>query len=236
VAGNNDPAKAAVLVAFNGSADLPTGNANRTIEFWAYLPSSAWSADANTMFFYGTNNRVADGFGLDFGSTSNGMGTIDPFTNNFFDNDNQPSGLSATTSQWAHFAMTWDGTTVRAYVNGVLKASKVSTSSTQKTLMTGVTALTIGGYPPAYFNGQIDEFRIWNVARSASEIMSTMSHTLAGTETGLTGYWKFDETSGTSAADSVTSAGHTPHPGMLSASSTANNPTWVVSTAPISCP
>ena len=46
------------------------------------------------MFFYGTNNRVADGFGLDFGSTSNGMGTIDPFTNAFFDNDNQPSGLT----------------------------------------------------------------------------------------------------------------------------------------------
>jgi Concanavalin A-like lectin/glucanases superfamily len=236
VAANNDPAKAAVLVAFNGSADLPTGNANRTIEFWAYVPSSAWVADANTMFFYGTNNRVADGFGLDFGTTSNGMGTIDPFTNNLFDNDNQPSGLSATSSQWAHFAMTWDGTTVRAYVNGVLKASKVSTSSTQKTLMTGVTALTIGGYPPAYFNGEIDEFRIWNVARSASDIVSTMNHTLAGNETGLTGYWKFDETSGTTAADSVTSAGHTPHPGMLSASSTANNPTWVVSTAPLSCP
>ena len=102
--------------------------------------------------------------------------------------------------------------------------------------MTGVTAPTIGGYAPAYFNGQIDEFRIWNVACSASEIAGTMSHTLVGNEAGLTGYWKFDETSGTSAADSVTSTNHTPHPGMLSASSTANNPTWVVSTAPISFP
>ena len=105
----------------------------------------------------------------------------------------------------------------------------------QKTLMTGVTALTIGGYPPVYFNGQIDEFRIWNVARSASEVMA-MSHTLVGNEAGLTGYWKLDETSGASAADSVTSAGHTPHPGMLSASSTASDPAWVVSTAPPSCP
>jgi hypothetical protein len=235
-AANNDPAKAAVLVAFNGSADLPTGNANRTIEFWAYVLTSSWSVDANTMFFYGTNNRKADGFGLDFGSTMNGMGTIDPFTNNLFDNDNQPSGLSAGTNQWAHFAMTWDGTTVRAYVNGVLKASKVSTSSSQTTLMTGLSTLVIGGYPPAYFNGEIDEFRIWNVARSASEIMSTMNHTLVGNEPGLTAYWKFDETSGTTVADSVTSAGHTPHPGMLSADKSSDNPTFVVSTAPIDCP
>ena len=103
-------------------------------------------------------------------------------------------------------------------------------------LTTGATALTIGGYPPNYFNGQIDEFRIWNVARSAAEIMSTMNHTLTGNEAGLTGYWKFDETSGTTAADSVASSGHTAHPGMLSANTASNNPTWVVSTAPLSCP
>jgi hypothetical protein len=236
VAGNDDPAAANVTVQFAGSADLPTGNANRTIEFWAYVMTSSWVADANTMFFYGTNNRVADGFGLDFGSNMGTMGTIDPFTNNFFDNDNQPSGLNATTNQWAHFAMTWDGTTVRAYVNGVLKASKVSTSATQKTLMTGMTALIIGGYPPAYFNGYIDEFRVWNVARSAADITSTMGHTLVGNEAGLTGYWKFDETAGTTAADSVTSGGHTTHRGTLMADTNANLPTWVVSTAPITCP
>jgi hypothetical protein len=63
-----------------------------------------------------------------------------------------------------------------------------------------------------------------------------MNKTLAGNETGLVGYWKFDETTGTNAADSVTSGGHTAHPGTLMANSTGNLPTWVVSTAPISCP
>ena len=106
----------------------------------------------------------------------------------------------------------------------------------QKTLMTGMTALTIGGYPPAFFNGRIDEFRVWNVARSAAEIASTMGHTLVGNEPGLTGYWKFDDATGTTAADSVTSAGHTAHPGTLMANTTANLPTWVASTAPIACP
>jgi len=215
------------------SADLPTGNANRTIEFWARVLSTSWSADANTMFFYGSNNRNNDGYGLDFGATSGGIGTIDPFTNGNSDTmgDNKASGLMANMTQWAHFAMTWDGTNLRAFVNGVEKVSVPIAM-----LHTGMTALTIGGYPPAFFNGEIDEFRIWSVARTASQIASTMSTTLAGDEPNLTGYWKFDETSGTTAADSVTSAGHTAHPGMLMANSTANNPTFVVSTAPINCP
>ena len=235
VGANSDPAKAAVLVNFSGSADLPTGNASRTIEFWAYLPTTAWSADANTMFFYGSNNRNNDGFGLDFGnSTSANIGTIDPFTNGSTDpqGDNKPSGLMANMAQWAHFAMTWDGTTLHAYVNGVEKVSVPIPGM----LHTGMSTLTIGGYPPAYFNGQIDEFRVWNVARSAAEIMSTMNHTLTGNEAGLTGYWKFDETSGAMAADSVSSAGHTAHVGMLSANTASNNPTWVASTAPLTCP
>ena len=232
VAGNNDPAMARVNVP--SSADLPTGNASRTIEFWAYVLSTSWSADTNTTFFYGSNNRNNDGFGLDFGATSGGIGTIDPFTNGSTDSmgDNKSSGLQANTTQWVHFAMTWDGTNLKAFVNGVEKVSVPITTM----LHTGATALTIGGYPPAFFNGQIDEFRIWSVARTASEISSTMGKTLAGNEANLVGYWKFDETSGTNAADSVTAAGHTAHAGTLMANNTGNLPTFVVSTAPISCP
>lgn len=231
VAGNNDPAMARVSVP--ASADLPTGNASRTIEFWAYVLGSSWAADANTMFFYGSNNRNNDGFGLDFGSTSGGIGTIDPFTNGSTDpmGDNKASGLTANSAQWAHFAMTWDGTTLRAFVNGVEKVAVPVAM-----LHTGMTALTIGGYPPAFFNGQIDEFRVWSVARTAAEISSTMSKPLAGDEPNLTGYWKFDEGTGTTVADSVTAAGHTAHPGTLMASSSANNPTFVLSTAPLLCP
>ena len=232
VAGNNDPAMARVNVAAN--ADLPTGNASRTVEFWAYLLSSSWSADTNTTFFYGSNNRNNDGFGLDFGATSGGVGTIDPFTNGSTDpmGDNKSSGLQANTNQWAHFAMTWDGTNLKAFVNGVEKVSVPIPSM----LHTGMTALTIGGYPPAFFNGQIDEFRIWNVARTASEISATMHSSLTGNEAGLVGYWKFDDASGTMATDSVTTTGHTAHPGTLQANSTGNLPTWAVSTAPINCP
>ena len=64
------------------------------------------------------------------------------------------------------------------------------------------------------------------MARSATEITATMSKTLVGNEANLVGYWKFDETSGTTAADSVTSAGHTPHPGMLMATGATSLPVF----------
>jgi len=50
----------------------------------------------------------------------------------------------ANMAQWAHFAMTWDGTNLRAFVNGVEKVAVPIAM-----LRTGMTALTIGGYPPA---------------------------------------------------------------------------------------
>jgi Concanavalin A-like lectin/glucanases superfamily len=237
----SDSAQARVVIDL--MTDLPLANANRTVEFWAFMKTTDWNANTNTLFFYGPNPsaRNADGFGLDFGSNTGTMGSIDPFTNAIFDHDNQPSGVTNTMNQWVHFAMTWDGTTVRAYVNGVLRSTMAAPgSSAQKVLMTGRSPLTIGGYPTesAYFNGYIDEFRVWGVERSVTQIMSTMNHALVGNETGLVGYWKFDEASGTTVADSVTTANHVAHVGTVMANTTANNPTFItpVPLPPITCP
>ena len=47
------------------------------------------------------------------------------------------------------------------------------------------------------FIGQIDEVRIWNIARTENEIRSDMNTQLKGDEQGLVAYWKFDgETEG----------------------------------------
>jgi hypothetical protein len=44
-----------------------------------------------------------------------------------------------------------------------------------------------------FFNGNIDELRIWNVARTQSEIQSNMSTTFTGSEPGLIAYYNFDQ-------------------------------------------
>jgi len=48
------------------------------------------------------------------------------------------------------------------------------------------------GHSP--FAGQINEVRIWNIARTQEEIQTTMHTTLSGKEPGLVGYWRFDGT------------------------------------------
>ena len=55
-----------------------------------------------------------------------------------------------------------------------------------------------------YFEGQIADVRVWDSARSQAEIQADLARTLNGDETGLIGYWRLDETSGTTAADSST--------------------------------
>jgi hypothetical protein len=51
------------------------------------------------------------------------------------------------------------------------------------------------------FKGQLDEVRIWNVARTQADIQADMYREIPGTSPGLVGYWKFDEGSGSTAND-----------------------------------
>jgi hypothetical protein len=243
-----DGAHARVMVDL--MTDLPIGNAVRTIEFWAYVKPTDWAGDQNTMFEYGTQGGTAFGFGLDFGANYVGQGTanpmpnnhatIDPYTNGGFDNDSTNDlGITSATTQWVHFAMVWNGTALLTYVNGALKVTTNATGATTM-LATARTQLTIGCNNPRFacFNGLIDEFRVWNVARSATDIMANYNKKLVGDETGLVGYWRFDEDpTATMAADSVTSGGHTAHPGIPMAVMPTQLPTFVTppTPAPILC-
>jgi len=51
----------------------------------------------------------------------------------------------------------------------------------------------------------------------------------------VTAHWKFDEATGPNVADAVTTAGHTAHNGVVM-SANGMLPTFIASTAPISCP
>jgi hypothetical protein len=57
-----------------------------------------------------------------------------------------------------------------------------------------------------YFSGQIDEVRIWNRTLNSSDILSRYNHHLdPAQETGLVGYWRFNEGSGGTVNDQTTS-------------------------------
>jgi C-terminal processing protease CtpA/Prc len=98
------------------------------------------------------------------------------------------------TGQWYHLAATYDGSAVRLFVNGVaIKEERLSGLMTIDN-----SELLIGRGDPdysagEYFDGALDEVRIWNVVRTQKEISSSMNAPLSGNEAGLVGYWSFDD-------------------------------------------
>src|SRR6185295_7064990 len=86
---------------------------------------------------------------------------------------------------------------VQVYWNGALILSENHTSPL--TPYQAALELPNSGNQP--FNGWIDEFRIWNVARIQKQIQSYMKRNLRGNETGLLGYWDFNEGTGTTVND-----------------------------------
>jgi hypothetical protein len=79
---------------------------------------------------------------------------------------------------WTHIASTYDGTTVRLYVNGV----QVSSLATTGNITTTTDLLRIGGSPALgtqYFAGLIDEVRIYNRALTQAQIQTDMNTPVA---------------------------------------------------------
>ncbi|MBL7847864.1 MAG: VCBS repeat-containing protein [Cyclobacteriaceae bacterium] len=98
-------------------------------------------------------------------------------------------------NQWYHLALTADNVEVKFFVNGEL----IGTLPTGFALNYGPEGLSIGNTSPlnswqGAFNGNVDEVRIWNSVRSQSQLQSSMTAALAGTEPGLVAYYKMDET------------------------------------------
>ncbi|MDD9266046.1 LamG domain-containing protein [Paenibacillus sp. GCM10023248] len=98
-------------------------------------------------------------------------------------------------NRWHHIAATYDGVTIRIYVDGVLEGSGACPGVVQNT-----GNLYIGSWQGGsrWFKGCVDDVRIWNYARSQAQIQDSMRRFLKGTEPGLIAYWRCDQGTGTS--------------------------------------
>lgn len=101
---------------------------------------------------------------------------------------------TVTTGVWYHIAAVYDGSYMKIYVDGVEKASKqisnINFSSSAQNLMIGSWS-----YLGRYVNASIDEVRVWNLARTLTQIQGNMNCELESpvSQTGLVAYYQFNQ-------------------------------------------
>lgn len=186
-------------VALGNSTALGFTSQDFTIEAWIKLDVT----DRGMMIFrrYSWNN---DGYRLNTGTGGN----IQFYT--FQSGANQLSKSSSgvlVAGNWSHVVVVRQGASVRLWVDGVDVTTTFGShigpaySASRQTYIGTSYALEA-------FNGTISEVRIWNYARTESEIKANMYKELTGSESGLAGYWKLNEGSGTIAHDSTANNNH----------------------------
>jgi hypothetical protein len=83
---------------------------------------------------------------------------------------------TVTENAWHHLAVTWDGSVVNYYLDGVLLAA--ASASYSNTLFNSTANLTIGvnsNYNFTAFQGTLDDIHIYNNALTAAEITADMN-------------------------------------------------------------
>lgn len=110
---------------------------------------------------------------------------------------------------WTHIATVREESgKIRLYINGVEDVN--STTITLSGSNDRLRCIGVGKYTASsfvnWFNGELDEVRIWNTARSASEIRENMVRSLDGDESGLAALYRFDQTGGSTLYDATLNA------------------------------
>ena len=101
---------------------------------------------------------------------------------------------SIETGSWVHLAATYDGANVKIFLGGVQQGSNVAKTgniNTANPTRLGIGVRSTGADLP--FVGQIDDVKVFNIALDAATI-GTYSNdcSFSSTTTGLTGWWKLD--------------------------------------------
>lgn len=108
----------------------------------------------------------------------------------FYGNDT-PGNTLLVAGVWYHVAFRYTVATGEQalFVNGILDAA-----SAGHVPYAGTGSIYIGqSFGANFFHGMIAEVRIWGLARTESELQSSMYSRLAGNERSLTGYWPLDD-------------------------------------------
>jgi hypothetical protein len=170
---------------------LHLANNSFTIEFWA-------KQDAAALGRY--RIAVSQGTGVSNQGLHIGFRDNNHFTFAFYGDDLDYT-TAFTNTDWHHWACTYDASTNtrKIYLDGKLVASDNPASD-----YSGGDKLYIGYNVVSgnnYWDGQIDEVRVWGEERKHADVLSTMHIQLSGSESNLLANWRLDDGTGFTADD-----------------------------------
>jgi hypothetical protein len=164
-------------VSINSPTNIPVGNSPYTLEVWIH---------PNTM---GVKGIIGWG---DYGNQDmvNALRLDNTGVYNYWWGDDLYGNTGDITGAWHHIAVTFDGTNRAMYLDGTLISTDAPSGThavvTSSNLTIGVTNAT------EFFDGMIDELRVWNVARTANQIADNMNCSLSS-GTGLVASYDFNQ-------------------------------------------
>lgn len=180
----------------NSATVQRNGTQSFTLEAWVKPTGGIWVAVISKFVHTASN----EGYSLEIFS-DNKVSLL--YGNNWSDWNATTAIAPLTPGVWSHIAATYDGTTVKIYINGFLSQSATWTNGVTDS---GTNLLLGTRSGTTYYSGQMDEARVWTVARTQAEIQEGMCRTMVGNEASLAAYYRLDQIDGTTIYDLTSNA------------------------------
>jgi len=175
------------------STGVNLANSSFTIELWA---QRSRTNTEEYLVSIGTNETANNILHIGFRDTNQ-------FTASFFGGNDLNTTATYTDADWHHYAVTYDATTNQRtiYRDGVQVAQDIAPADFQGSGAIELGRLSSSTTPSNYFQGSMDDVRIWNTVRTEAQIQANLYRQFGPSTTGLLANWQFNEGTGTTSSD-----------------------------------
>ena len=174
-----------------------------TVEFWFKkndntIEDTPGFGDSEGLLYKSPDTSPSIAYAFLLTDTDTGPSSIVPFDLTFAVGDGSQNTLVTAASaiqpgEWYHVAGVLNGNNMELFLNGIsvgTNTTPLTPSMNNDPIVLGKASTTSG--VERFFNGQMDQLRVWNTARTANDIRSNMHINLVGNEAGLAAYYDFD--------------------------------------------
>ena len=176
---------------------------NLTVEAWIYPRGTSFNRFISS--YRGSSSLLAGEFVIDnYDVNNNGKGLRVAVSDNATVTGFFMGAVDVLTlNTWNHIAFTFDNGVIKLYVDGLEVADSTANFTTIPASSSNVCLGEDRNVNSIFFDGKMDDVRIWNSSRTAVEIANNMNNCMAGNEAGLEAFFNFEDGTGTTLTDLI---------------------------------